>query len=71
VGDCYPPYSDVVDITEMLELLPGELVAIVGDDRVEDPKAENNVLDKTHCLLGANFGQGPYLDPLSELVNHK
>jgi hypothetical protein len=27
------------------------------------------VLDKTHCLLGADFSQGSCLDPLSELVD--
>jgi hypothetical protein len=41
---------------------------VVDDDRVGDPKAENNVLDKAYRLLGANFGQDPSLDPFSELV---
>jgi hypothetical protein len=56
VGDYCVVYPDVVVITKIQELLPGELGAVVGDDRVGDPKAENNVLDKTRYLLGADFG---------------
>jgi hypothetical protein len=63
-------HPDVVVITEIQELLPGELGAIVFDDGVGDPKAENNVLDETYCLPGADFSQGPYLDTLSEFVNY-
>jgi hypothetical protein len=43
--------------------------AVIGDDRVRDPKVEDDVLDKTYHLFGANFGHGPSLDPLSELVD--
>jgi hypothetical protein len=31
---------------------------------------ENNVLDKTYWLLGADFSKGSCLNPLSELVDH-
>jgi hypothetical protein len=62
-------YPDIVVIAEIQDLLPSELGAIVGDYRVGDPKAEDNVLDKAHCLFGANFSQGPSFDPLSEFVN--
>jgi hypothetical protein len=58
VGDCYPVYPDVVVFTEIQELLPSELGAVVDDDRVGDPKVENNVLDKAYRLFGANFSQG-------------
>jgi hypothetical protein len=68
VGDRGLVHLDVVIITEIKELLLGELGAVVSDG-VGDPKIENNVLDKTHCLLGANFSQGPCLDPLSKLVD--
>jgi hypothetical protein len=69
VGDCCPIYPDIVVITEIQELLTSELGTVVGDDRVGDPEAENNALDKAHCLFGADFSQGPSLDPLSEFVN--
>jgi hypothetical protein len=70
VSDCCPFYPDVVVITEVEKLLPSELGAIGGDDRVGDPKVEDNVLDKAYHLFGSNFGLGPSLDPLSELVDH-
>jgi hypothetical protein len=70
VSDRHPVYSDVVVVIEIQELFPNELGAIVDDDRVGDPKAENNVLDKAYHFLGVNFGQGPSLNPFSELVNH-
>jgi hypothetical protein len=56
-------------IVKIQELLPDELVVIVGDDGVRDPKMENNVLDKIHCLRGADLSQWPCLNPLSELVD--
>jgi hypothetical protein len=37
--------------------------------RKANPKEENNVLDKTHHLLGADFSQGSCLDSLSEFVD--
>jgi hypothetical protein len=49
---------------------PDELSAIVSDDGIRDPKAENDVLDEIHYLHGANLHQGPCLDPLSKLVDH-
>jgi hypothetical protein len=69
VGDCCPFYSDVVVISKIQELLPSELGAVVGDEWVGDPKAENNVLDKIHYLFGADFDQGSCVDPLSEFVD--
>jgi hypothetical protein len=52
-----PIYPDVVVVMEVQELLPGEQGPIVGDDRVGDPKSENNILHKAYCLFGANFDQ--------------
>jgi hypothetical protein len=69
-GDHSPVHLDVVVITKIQELFPGELGVVVRDDGVGDPEAENNILDKTYCLLGADLGQGPCFDPLSELVTH-
>jgi hypothetical protein len=48
----------------------GELSVVVSDDIVRDPEAENDVLDEIHSLLGANFGQGFHLDPLSKFIDH-
>jgi hypothetical protein len=48
---------------------PGELSAIVSDDRVRDPKMKNDVLDEIYGLLGANLSQGPHLDPLSKFID--
>jgi hypothetical protein len=59
VGDCYPVYSDAIVITKVQELLPGELGAIIGDDRIWDPETEDYVLEKAHHLFGADFSHGP------------
>jgi hypothetical protein len=70
VSDYCPVYSNVVVITEVQELLSGEPGAVVGDDSIGDPKAEDNGLHKAYHLFGANFGQRISLDPLGELVDH-
>jgi hypothetical protein len=69
VGDRILVHPDVVVIIEIQALLLGELGAVVCDDEVGGPKAENNVLYDTYHLLGVNFRQGPCLDPLSEFVD--
>jgi hypothetical protein len=69
VSDCCPIYPDVVVITEIQQTFPGELGPVVGDDRVGDPKAENDFLDKAYRLLGADLSQGPSLDPFIEFVD--
>jgi hypothetical protein len=69
VGDHGPIHLNVVVITEIKELLPNELGVIVNDDEAGDPNTENDVMDKTHYLLGADFGQGPCLNPLSEFID--
>jgi hypothetical protein len=43
---------------------------MVGDDRVGDLEAENNILDKTYCLHETDLSQGPCFELLSELVNN-
>jgi hypothetical protein len=70
VGDRDPVHPDIIVIIEIQELLPGEMGAIVNDDAVRDPKAEDSNLDETHHLHGPNFGQGPCLNPLSEFIDH-
>jgi hypothetical protein len=68
MGDRSSVHPDVVVITKIYEPFPSELGVVVSDDGVGDPKAENNILDKSYCLLGANLGEGPCFDALSELV---
>jgi hypothetical protein len=40
-------------------------LAVVGDDGIRDPEAENDVLDQIHGLFGTDFSQGLCLIPLS------
>jgi hypothetical protein len=47
---------DVVVLTEVQELLPSELHAIVVDDGVWDPKAMDDVREERHRLLGPDAG---------------
>jgi hypothetical protein len=60
---------DVIVITEIQQFFSGELSAIVNDDRVRDPKTQNDILDEIRGLLGANFGQGLHLDQLGKFIN--
>jgi hypothetical protein len=70
VGEHGPIHADVIVVTEIQESPPpGELSAIVSDDRVRDPKMKNDVLDEIYGLLGANLSQGPHLDPLSKFID--
>jgi hypothetical protein len=66
VSDYCLVYSGVVVITEVQELLSSELGAVVGDDRIRDPKAEGNVSSKAYRLFGVNCGHIISLDPFSE-----
>jgi hypothetical protein len=51
-------------------LFSGELSAIIGNDRVRDPKTKNDVLDEIHGLLRADFCEGLHLGPLSKFIDH-
>jgi hypothetical protein len=62
-------HADVIVITEIQDFFSGELSVIVDDDRVRDPKTENDVLDEIHSLLGANFSQRLHLDTLSKFMD--
>jgi len=46
----------VVVVIELEEFLPGELCAVVRDDRVWDFKAVDDVEEELHGLLGLNHG---------------
>jgi hypothetical protein len=41
VGDHGLVHTDVIVVTEIQEFFPGELGAVVGNDRVRDPKMKN------------------------------
>jgi hypothetical protein len=51
-----PIHTDVVVFTEVQELFPSELRAIVGDVGVWDPKAMDDVCKECHRLLGPDAG---------------
>ena len=63
-----PINPDVVFITESKELFAGELCAVVCDDRVQDPKAMDDVEEEQHGLLGLDCRYRPSLYPLCKLV---
>jgi hypothetical protein len=60
----YPIHADVVIIVEPEELLTGELCAIVGDDRIWEPEAVDDVCEEEHRLLRLDLHDWPSLDPL-------
>jgi hypothetical protein len=66
VSNCHLVCSDVI-VTEVRELLSGELGAVVSDDSIGDPKAGDNALDKAYHFFGANFGHGPCRGPIPQV----
>ena len=64
-----PVYAYVVAIAERQEFLARELSAIVGDDRIRDPKPEDNVSEVQNICLRLDLADGSSLDPLGELVD--
>jgi hypothetical protein len=60
---------DVVFIAEPKQFLSYEFHAIVGDDRVRNPKPMANVAEEEHGLLGFDLGDRSHFYPLGELVN--
>jgi hypothetical protein len=69
VGDRSPVHTDVIIITEIQEPFSGELSAVIDNDGVKDSEAKNEVLDEIYGLLGADFGQGLWLDPLCKFIH--
>jgi hypothetical protein len=59
----------VVAVAECQEFLARELGAIVGDDRIRDPKPEDNINEEQNSLLRLDLADGSSLDPLGELVD--
>jgi hypothetical protein len=60
---------DIVVIAESDNLLSCELCAVVGDDRIWDPEAINDVSEERHCLLGAVFHYGSGFGPFGKFVD--
>jgi hypothetical protein len=69
VSYCRPVDMDVMPVTEVQELFPGELRAIVGDDDTGNPKPMNYVSEEEYNLLGVNVCDGSSLDPFGELID--
>ena len=69
MGNYGPIHKDLVVVTEVQELLACEVLAIVGDDDIGDPKAMSDVSEKQDNLLGVDVADGSSFDPLGELVD--
>jgi hypothetical protein len=55
VGDRSPVHVDVIVITEIQEFFSIELSVVIVNDRVRNPKMENDALDEIHGTLGTDF----------------
>jgi hypothetical protein len=60
----YPVHTDVVVITEVHELVPYEMCAIVRDNGVWEPEAMDDIHEESHRLLGLDVGERSDLDLL-------
>ena len=68
VRDGGPINPDVVFVTELEELLPGELCAVIHDNGVWDSKAMDDVEEEQHGLLGLDREDQLSFYPLCKLV---
>ena len=69
VTDRGPIDSNAVSITEVQELLPGEVCSVVGDDTVRNTELVDHVKEEFDCLFRADVGDGLRLYPLGEFVD--
>ena len=69
MSDRGPIDPNAVSITEVQELLPGEVSSMVSDDTVRNAKPIDDVEEELDCLLRADVGDGFGLYPLGELVD--
>ena len=69
MSDRGPVDPDAVSITEVKELLPGEVSPMVSDDTVRNAEPIDDVEEEFDCLFRADVGDGLGLYPLGELVN--
>ena len=69
MSDRGPVDPDVVSITEVQELLPGEVSPKVSDDAVRNAELVDDVEEEFDRLFRANVVDGLSLYPLGELVD--
>ena len=70
MSDRGPVDPDAISITEVQELLPGEVSSVVSDDTVRNTKMIVDVKEELDRLFRANVGDGLRLYPLGEFVHH-
>ena len=68
MSDQGPVDPDAVSITEVLELLAGEVSPVVSDDAVRNAKPVD-IEEEFDCLFQADVGDGLSLYPLGKLVD--
>ena len=64
-----PVDSDAVSITEVQELLPGEVSSMVSDDTVRNAEPVDDVEEEFDRLFRVDVGDALGLYPLGELVD--
>ena len=64
-----PIDPNVVSITEIQELLPGEVSSVVSDDTVGNAEPVDDVEEELDCLFRTDVGDGHGLYPLGEFVD--
>ena len=69
MSDRGPIDPNAVSITEVQELLPGEVSSMVSDDIVRNTKTVDDVEEELDHLFRADIGDGLWLYPLGELVH--
>ena len=58
VSDRGPVNPDAISITEIQELLSGEVSPVVSDDTVRNTETVDDVNEELDCLFQANVGDG-------------
>ena len=69
MSDRSPINSDAISITEVLELLPGEVSPVVSDDTVRNTESVDDVKEEFDCLFRAEIGDGLGLYPFGKIVD--
>ena len=69
MSDRGPVDPDAVSITEVQELLPGEVSPVVSDDTVRNAEPVDDVEEEFDRLFRADVGDGLRLYPLGEFVH--
>ena len=70
VSNRCPVDSDVVSITKVQELLPGEVSSVVSNDAVRNAEPVDDVEEEFDRLFLVDVGDGLGLYPLGELVDY-